>query len=165
MKKLCQYFGNIICNLTENLAGFCKCVAEHEHNLVTLPGIAYRIGVIKQCCHMVQFCMLVCKKNLVQHYRKIVVIRRDFKRLNNILNSEILVNLIRKMKYLTDQFQFCFIFALATLNNIDLVETVNFVTETSLNIEIEALSKIPRPRLQILWILPKFFKRNVVTTS
>ena len=33
-----------------------------------------------------------------------------FKRFNTILNSEILLNLMRKMKYLTDQFQLCFCF-------------------------------------------------------
>ena len=32
----------------------------------------------------------------------------NFKRFNTIPNSEILLNLIRKMKYLTDQFQLCF---------------------------------------------------------
>jgi len=30
---------------------------------------------------------------------------RNFKRFNTILNTEILLNLIRKMKYLTDEFQ------------------------------------------------------------
>jgi len=34
------------------------------------------------------------------------------------LNSEILLNLIRKIKYLTDQFQLCFVFALATPNTV-----------------------------------------------
>jgi len=32
----------------------------------------------------------------------------NFKRFNTIPNNEILLNLIRKMKYLTDQFQLCF---------------------------------------------------------
>ena len=32
----------------------------------------------------------------------------NFKRFNTIPNSEILLNLIRKMKYLTNQFQLCF---------------------------------------------------------
>jgi len=35
------------------------------------------------------------------------------------------------MKYLTDQFLLCFLFALATLNSSDVVETVTFKTETS----------------------------------
>jgi len=65
------------------------------------------------------------------HHRKIVVIWCNFKRFYNILNSEILLNLIRKMKCLTDQFQLCFLFALATLNSSDVVETVTFETETS----------------------------------
>jgi len=33
-------------------------------------------------------------------------------RFNTIPNSEILLNLIRKMKYLTDQFQLCFYFCI-----------------------------------------------------
>ena len=42
----------------------------------------------------------------------------NFKRFNTIPNKEILLNLIRKMKYLTDQFFNCvFVFALATLNS------------------------------------------------
>jgi len=36
------------------LAGFRKCLAEHTaHNLITLFGIAYHIGVIEQRCQMV----------------------------------------------------------------------------------------------------------------
>jgi len=34
------------------------------------------------------------------------------------------------MKYLTDQFLLCFLFALVTLNSSDVVETVSFKTET-----------------------------------
>jgi len=33
------------------------------------------------------------------------------------LNNEILLNLVCKIKYLTDQFQLCFVFALATPNS------------------------------------------------
>ena len=40
----------------------------------------------------------------------------NFKRFNTILNSEIVLNLIGKIKYLTDQFQLCFFFTLVTLN-------------------------------------------------
>jgi len=47
----------------------------------------------------------MCRENLVYHHRKIVVIRCNFKRFNNILHGEIFLNLIRKIKYLTDQFQ------------------------------------------------------------
>jgi len=36
----------------------------------------------------------------------------NFKRFTIISNSEILLNLIRKMKYLTDQFQLCFCFCI-----------------------------------------------------
>jgi len=80
---------------------------------------------------MVRFCMLVCRKNFVPLFSVIVVIQCNFKRFNNILNSEILLNLIRKMKYFTDQIQLCFLFALATLNSSDVVETVTFESETS----------------------------------
>jgi len=41
----------------------------------------------------------------------------NFKRFNIILNSEILLNLLRKMKYSTDKFQLCFVFAVAMLNS------------------------------------------------
>jgi len=41
---------------------------------------------------------------------------------------------MRKMKYLAYQFQLCFLFALATLNSSNLVETVTFETETSLKL-------------------------------
>ena len=81
------------------------------------------------------------------------------------------------MKYLTDQFQMCFLFALATLHSNDVVETVTFKTETSLKLrdrgfiknsetetrdlkfENETSSQIPRPRLQNLWILAKLKKK------
>jgi len=63
-----------------------------------------------------------------------VVIRCYFKHFNNILNSEILLNLIRKMKYFIDQFQLCFLFALAILSSSDVFETVTFETETSLKL-------------------------------
>jgi len=78
--------------------------------------------------------MLVWRKNFVPRHRKIVVLQCNFKRFTNILNSEILLNLIRKMKYLTDQFQLCFLFALATLNSSDVVEAVTFETKTSLKL-------------------------------
>ena len=38
------------------------------------------------------------------------------------------------MKHLTDQFQLCFLFALATLSASDVVETVTFKTKTSLKL-------------------------------
>jgi len=41
----------------------------------------------------------------------------NFKRFNTNLSSEILLNFIRKMKYLSDQFLLFFVFALATLNS------------------------------------------------
>jgi len=85
------------------------------------------------------------------------------------------LNRIRKIKYLTDQFQLCFLFALATLNSSDVVETVTLKTKTSLKLryrgftknsetrdlkfENETSSQIPRPRLQNLWILPKLIKK------
>jgi len=77
---------------------------------------------------------------------------------------------------LTDQFQLCFLFALAKLNSSDVVETVTYKTKTSLKLrdrgfiknsetrdlkfENETSSQILRPRLQNLWILPKFFKKR-----
>jgi len=45
--------------------------------------------------------MLVCRKNFVPHYRKIGAIWCNFKRFDTILNSEVLLNLIRKITYLT----------------------------------------------------------------
>jgi len=120
--------------------------------------------------------MLVCTKNFVPHHRKIVVIRYNYKRFDNILNSEILLSLIRKIKYLTDQFQLCFHFALATLNSSDVVETVTFETETSLklrdrgfikNSETETSWKIRRATLEISKFVDfaEIFQKNVVTAS
>jgi len=39
----------------------------------------------------------------------------NFKRFNTILNNEIVMNFIHKMKCLTDKCHLCFVFALATL--------------------------------------------------
>ena len=44
----------------------------------------------------------------------------NFKRLNTILNSEIFLNLIRKMKCLTDELQFCFCFCIGNTNQLHL---------------------------------------------
>ena len=49
----------------------------------------------------------MCKKNFVPHHREIGAISCNFKRINTILNSEILLNLIRKMKYVTEKL--CFV--------------------------------------------------------
>jgi len=117
------YCSNIICNL----AGFCKCLPEYTvHNLVILIGLAYRIGVVEQCCQIVQYCIiflngvlfnLVCRKNFVTHHREIGAIWCYFKDFNTILNSENLLNLLHKMTYVTDKFQLCFCFAFAALNS------------------------------------------------
>ena len=65
-----------------------------------LPYWCYRrvlpVGVILHACVWEKF---------VPHHRKIVVILCNSKRFNNILNSEILLNHIRKMKDLTEIFQ------------------------------------------------------------
>jgi len=83
------------------------------------------------------------------------------------------------MKDLTDIYQLWFVFALATLNSSDVVETITFKTETSLKLrdrgfiknsrleirdsrleiaetrglklENETSSQIPRPRLKYMW--------------
>jgi len=52
--------------------------------------------------------MLVSKKSLCHT----IINWCNFKRFNTIPNGEILLNLIRKMKYLTDQFQLCFCFCI-----------------------------------------------------
>jgi len=91
-----------------------------------LPHWLYRTvlpdGVILHACVWEKF---------VPYHRKIVVNRCNFKRFN-ILNSEIFLKPIRKMKYLTDHFN-CF-FALAKLNRSDVFETVTFKTKTSLKL-------------------------------
>jgi len=60
MKNILRTFGSILAILFVtvciicNLAGFYKCLAEYTvHNLVTLLGLAYRIGVVEQRCQMV----------------------------------------------------------------------------------------------------------------
>jgi len=50
---------------------------------------------------------LVSRKKFVAHHYWC-----NFNRFNTILNYEILLNLIGKMKYLTDQFQLCFCFCI-----------------------------------------------------
>jgi len=60
------------------------------------------------------------------------------------------------MKYLTDQIQLCFLFALVTLNSSDVVET-----ETSLEY---ASSKIPKLETSKFVDFPENFQKNVVTT-
>ena len=56
-------------------------------------------------------------KNFVPHHREIGAIWCNFKRFNTILNSEILLNFLHKMIYVTDKFKLCFCFALAKLNS------------------------------------------------
>jgi len=65
------------------------------------------------------------------------------------------------MKYLTDQFDY--VFALATLNSNDVVETVTLETETS----FRTSSKIPRLRLGTSKFVDfaKNFQKNFVNTS
>jgi len=63
---------------------------------------------------MVLFYMHVCRKNVVPLHRRILLILCNFKRFNTMLYRKILLNLIRKVKYLTDQLQLVFVFALAT---------------------------------------------------
>jgi len=72
--------------------------------------------------------MHVCRKNFVPLHRKIILICCNCKRFNTILNSNIFLNLIRKMKYLTDQLQLVFVFALATPNSYILFLHCNFTT-------------------------------------
>jgi len=64
----------------------------------------------------------------VPHHRKILLIWCNFKRFNTMLNSKILLNLIRKMKHLVDQLQQVFVFALATPNRYILYLHCNFTT-------------------------------------
>jgi len=52
--------------------------------------------------------MYVCRKNVVPLHRKIILILCNFKRFNTILNTKLFLNLIPKMKYLTDQLQLFF---------------------------------------------------------
>jgi len=70
--------------------------------------------------------MYVCRKNVVPLHRKIILIWCNFKRFNTILNSKLFLNLIPKMKYLTDQLQLVFVFALATPNSYILFLHCNF---------------------------------------
>ena len=52
LMKKCRYFVNIICKV----AGFRNCLAEctmHIAQSVTLLWLAYRVGVVEQCCQMV----------------------------------------------------------------------------------------------------------------
>jgi len=66
----------------------------------------------KMSCHSIEIFFIWC----------------NVKRFSTILNSKILLNLIRKMKYLTDQLQLVFVFALATPNSYILFLHCNFRT-------------------------------------
>jgi len=72
--------------------------------------------------------MHVCRENVVPLHRKIILMWCIFKRFNTILYSKFLLNLIRKMKYLTDQLQLFFVFALSTPNSYILFLHCNFAT-------------------------------------
>jgi len=72
--------------------------------------------------------MHICRKNVVSLHRNILLIWCNFKRFNTILNSKTLLNLMRKMKYLTYQLQPVFVFALAILNSYILFLHCNFTT-------------------------------------
>jgi len=51
----------IVCNL----ARFYKSLAEYTvHNLVTLPGLAYRIGVVEQGCQMMSYYTIFYKNGI-----------------------------------------------------------------------------------------------------
>ena len=86
----------------------------------------YRIAVVEQCCQMVQYYTSVTyflQKwwNFTCFYAGKNSCRTIETWCNNtILNSEILLKLIGKIKYLTDDFQFCFVLALVTLNAVDI---------------------------------------------
>ena len=56
-------------------------------------------------------------RNFVPNHRDIGTIWCNFKRFNTIIKSEIFLKLKCKMTYVTDQFQPCFCFELATLNS------------------------------------------------
>jgi len=56
----------------------------------------------------------------------------NFKRFNNIPNSEILLNLVRKMKYLTDQFQLCFCFCISNIFNFCIGNTIGILADNVL---------------------------------
>jgi len=72
--------------------------------------------------------MHVCRKNVVPLHRKILLICCNFKRFNTILNGKILLNLMRKLKYLTDQLQMVFVSALTTPNSYIFFLHYNFTT-------------------------------------
>jgi len=88
------------------LTGFRKCLAEYTvHNLVTLLVL---LTVLR--CRTVlpdgHFCNNAILHACVQEKFRAIPSTYwcNFKRFNTILKSEVLLNLIRKMKYLTDQF-------------------------------------------------------------
>jgi len=54
MKKMLQYFVNIICNLLFVIwQDFVMFDRIHRAQSVTLLWLAYRIGVVEMCCQMV----------------------------------------------------------------------------------------------------------------
>jgi len=119
------------------LLAFAYCIvlsnSQQCPDCVILHTIFHKNGVILHACSfftILQFCNLQCnftcnftilhacnftcscRKNFVPHHRKIGVIWCNVKPFNIIVNSEILLNLIRKMIYWTNQLKLCFCFCI-----------------------------------------------------
>ena len=122
----------------------------HRAQSVTLLYIAFRIGVVEQCCQMVYYNTIFRKDGVISHacvhgrrrnlsrgassgfYQMffygvaktticlcvgkvratLLKILGNFKRFKTIPSSELLLNLIQKMKCLTDHFQLCLCFCI-----------------------------------------------------
>jgi len=80
-----------------------------------------------------------------------------FKRFNTILNSEILPNLMRKMKYLTDKFQLCFCFCVGNTKQLYFFcigNTIGILTADDMLVAAYALSClcIPVSNAVVKWV-------------
>jgi len=120
MKKVdSRIFGNIICNVL--LVIWQDFVNVWKNTPCTIWST---------CSGMLT--ALVLSKSLIRWYNTACLRERkfschttknwcNFKRFNTILNSEILLNLIRKMKYLTDEFQFRFCFCIVNIKELHFI--------------------------------------------
>ena len=106
------------------LAGFSKCLADYRTQFRSpFSGLLTALVLSKSVarwCNITPFFSKdgviythVRRKDVVPLHLIILVIWCNFKRFNNILNSKILMNLIRKRKYLADQLQLCFCFCIS----------------------------------------------------
>ena len=115
-----------------NLAEICKCLSEYSTPCTI--GHHVRVCLLHWCCRTVLPDGAILHHFLQKSlYKNDVILHAcvqdkfsttpsknwcNFKRFNSTVKNEILLNLIRKMKYLRDQFQLCFCFCIVNIKQL-----------------------------------------------